>query len=260
MVIYTKKEKRNEMSYKSYILKIKEVEVPICIKNYKSAKTMKIFFKEEGIVLTKPFYVPKREVDFFLQTKEEKIYEKYKNLAELKRQKEERWETGKTILYQGEEYQIEKCYHKEDCIRIRMEKEQKRFYLFLPEQIQKEEEQEWIEKAVKKLLKNNTESMLKEKLPFWSKKMNIPYQSVKVRDAKTRYGSCLPKTKELHFTSRLIMLKEEAVDAIVVHELCHIVYPNHQKEFYTFVEKYIPNYKEIDSYLKQIEKTKKLEI
>ena len=68
---------------------------------------------------------------------------------------------------------------------------------------------------------------------------------------KQKYGSCIPKTKALHFSSRLVMLKEEAIDAIIVHELCHIVHPNHSKDFYNLVESYIPNYKEIDKYLKE---------
>ena len=97
----------------------------------------------------------------------------------------------------------------------------------------------------------NTEAILQEKLLYWSKKTNITYNSVKVRDAKTKYGSCTPKTKALHFSSRLVMLKEEAIDAIIVHELCHIVHPNHSKYFYNLVETYIPNYKEIDKYLKE---------
>ena len=80
------------------------------------------------------------------------------------------------------------------------------------------------------------------------------YFGVKVRDAKTKYGSCIPKTKALHFTSRLVMLKDEAIDAVIVHELCHIVHPNHSKDFYKLVERYIPNYKEIDRYLKKSSK------
>ncbi len=243
-----------------YILKIKEIEVPFCIKNYKTAKTMKILFKEDGIVVTKPFYVPKREVEAFLQINEEKIYEKYKNMEEIKRQKEGRWQTGQTILYHGEEYRIDKSYHNKDIIRVRLEKESKIFRILLPEQIQKEEENAYIKQAVRKLFKENTEFMLQEKLPYWSKKTNISYNSVQVRDAKTKYGSCIPKTKALHFSSRLVMLKEEAVDAIIVHELCHIVHPNHSKDFYTLVEKYMPNYKEIDKYLKQIAISHKLTI
>ena len=76
------------------ILKIKDIEIPISIKNYKTAKTMKIYFKEESLVVTKSPYVPKREVDKFIKQNEEKIYEKYKKIEEIKRQKKGRWEKG----------------------------------------------------------------------------------------------------------------------------------------------------------------------
>ena len=35
----------------------------------------------------------------------------------------------------------------------------------------------------------------------------------------------------------------EAIDYVVVHELAHIKYKNHQKEFYNLVESYMPDYK-----------------
>lgn len=234
-----------------YILKIKDIEIPFCIKNYKTAKTIKIYFKENVLTVTKSPYIPKREVDKLLQKNEQKIYEEYKKIIESKRLKRGRWETGEKILYHGEEYTINVIYHDKNMISIRIEEKTKLFRIFLPNQIQKEEEVPYIQKAVRKLFKENTEVILQEKLPYWSKKTNIFYNSVKVRDAKTKYGSCIPSKKALHFTSRLVMLKKEAIDAIIVHELCHIVHPNHSKEFYELVESYIPNYKEIDKYLKK---------
>ena len=46
------------------------------------------------------------------------------------------------------------------------------------------------------LFKNNTEVVLQDRLPYWSKITNIEYNSVKVRDAKTKYGSCIPTKKQ----------------------------------------------------------------
>ena len=64
-------------------------------------------------------------------------------------------------------------------------------------------------------------------------------------------GSCIPSKKILHFSNRLIMLPEDKVDAIIVHELCHIIHSNHSKNFYELVKKYIPNYDEINKWLKE---------
>lgn len=233
------------------ILKVEDLEIPIIIKNYKTSKTMKIYFKEEGLVVTKSPYVPKREVDKFIKQNEEKIYEKYKKIEELKRLKKERWETGQDILYSGDLYKIVKIYREEKNLSIKINKEEKGFKIFVYNKLQKEEENYLIKKVLRKIFKENTEKILQERLPFWSEKTNIYYNSVKVRDAKTKYGSCIPKTKALHFSSRLVMLKEEAIDAIIVHELCHIVHPNHSKKFYELVKKYIPNYDEINTYLKK---------
>lgn len=232
-------------------IKIKELEIPVCIKNYKTSKSIKIYFKNDILTVTKSPYIAKREVEKLIQKNEQKIYEEYQKIRERKRLKKGIWQNGEKTLYGGEEYIIYRMYHTKNIIRVKVEKEEKRFMIYLPEQIQKEEEEIYIQKAVGRLRKENTEAILQERLPYWSKKMKIPYQSVKVRDAKTRYGSCVPAKKALHFTSRLAMLPKEAIDAIIVHELCHMVHQNHSKEFYQLVEKYIPNYKQINQYLKQ---------
>lgn len=234
-----------------YILKIKDLEVPFCIKNYKTAKTMKIYFKEDGLVVTKSPYVLKREVDKFIKQNEDKIYEEYKKIEEKKHSKVKRWMIGQTILYKGENYIIDILYHEKSRIVIKIDEENKLFKIIIPNQLNKDEEEIYVKKAVKKLFKENTEKVLKERLDYLSMKTNISYNSVKVRDAKTKYGSCTPKTKALHFSSRLIMLKKEAIDAVIIHELCHIVHPNHSKDFYNLVKKYIPNYDEINVYLKK---------
>lgn len=233
-----------------YVLKIKDLNVPFCIKNYKTSKSIKIYFKQDMLVITKSPYVPKREVEKLLQKNKEKIYEEYKKIQELKRLNKRIWETGQTILYNGQEYVVNILYHEKNRINIKIDEENKAFKINLSKQIKKEEEEVYIKKAVRKLFKENTEKILQEMLPYWSIITNISYNSVNVRDAKTKYGSCIPKTKALHFSSRLVMLKKEAIDAIIVHELCHIVHPNHSKDFYNLVETYIPNYKEIDRYLK----------
>lgn len=234
-----------------YVIKIKNLEIPMNILNYKTSKSIKMYFKEGVLTITKSPYVSKIQVDMLLKNNEQKIYEEYQKIMNLKRLKKGRWETGQTILYKGEEYVISNIYHQNNLLRIKIDKENKIFVILLPKNILKEEEEIYIKKAVRILFKENTEAILQEKLPYWSKITNIKYKSFKVRDCKSKYGSCTPKTKELHFSSRLVMMSEDKIDAIIVHELCHIIYPNHSQEFYNLVEKYIPNYSEVRRWLKK---------
>ncbi len=236
----------------NYILKIKDLEIPLNIQNYKRSKSIKLYFKEGILKVTKSPYVHKREVDKLIKNNEEKIYEEYKKLKEKKSINSTRWENGSNILYKGEEYIINKHYNQKNNVRIEIDEELKKVEITLPLTIKEtKEEEKYILNVIRKLFKNNTEIILQERLPYWSNVTRISYSSVSVKDAKTRYGSCVPSKKALHFSSRLVMLQKDEIDAVIVHELCHIVYPNHSKKFYELVEKYITNYKQIDKKLKK---------
>ena len=87
----------------NYILKIKDLEIPLNIQNYKRSKSIKLYFKEGILKVTKSPYVHKREVDKLIKNNEEKIYEEYKKLKEKKSINSTRWENGSNILYKGEE-------------------------------------------------------------------------------------------------------------------------------------------------------------
>lgn len=234
----------------NYILKVKDAEIPLSIQNYKKSKSIKLYFREGVLKVTKSPYISKKQVDRLIKNNEEKIYEEYKKILEKNNLSNEKWRTGDIILYKGKEYKINKKYDEKNSVRINLNEELKTFEILIPLSA-RENEEEYILKIIRKLFKNNTEVILKDRLPYWSKITKIDYTSVKVKDAKTRYGSCIPSKKALHFSSRLIMLPEKAIDAVIVHELCHIIHSNHSKNFYELVEKYIPNYKEIDKYLKR---------
>lgn len=234
----------------NYILKIKDVEIPLSIQNYKKSKSIKLYFREGVLKVTKSPYISKKQVDRLIKNNEEKIYEEYKKILEKNNLSNEKWKTGDIILYKGKEYKINKKYDEKNSVRINLNEELKTFEISIPLSA-RENEEEYILKVIRRVFKNNTEVILQDRLPYWSKITKIDYTSVKVKDAKTRYGSCIPSKKALHFSSRLIMLPEKAIDAVIVHELCHIIHQNHSKNFYKLVEKYIPNYKEIDKYLKR---------
>ena len=80
--------------------------------------------------------------------------------------------------------------------------------------------------------------------------IKIPY-NIKIRKMKTRYASNSLKTHSITFQMNLIHYSKEIIDSIVVHELAHEFYRNHQKRFYQCVEKYFSNYKEVNLKLKK---------
>jgi hypothetical protein len=50
---------------------------------------------------------------------------------------------------------------------------------------------------------------------------------------------------------RLMLLPDELIDYIVVHELAHIKKKNHSAAFYTVVAQYMPDYKDRQKRLRE---------
>ena len=232
-------------------LKIKDVEIPISIKSYKTSKSIKIYFKGNVLTITKPTRLSLKKLLETLKQNEDDIYNKYKKITSSEISTIKQWKTGEKIYYKGEEFTIIRKNTSKKQIKIEMKLELKQLEITVPENTEQEIIKINVDKTIKKLLKRDTEIIISNRLPYWRKTTGFEYNQVKVRDAITRYGSCMPAKKNLYFSSRLIMLPENIIDAIIVHELCHMKHKNHNKEFYELVAKYIPNYKEIDKWLKK---------
>ena len=209
-------------------IKIKDIEIPINIKNYKNSKSIKMYFKANVLNVTKPTRLSTKRMLEILKVEEQNLYDKYKKIVSSE--------------VKNANLEIE---------NKKIEEENKRFIIIVPENIDQEVIKKSVDKVIKKIFKNNTEILITKRLPYWAEITGLKYNEVKIRDAITRYGSCMPNKRNLYFSSRLIMLPMDKVDAIIVHELCHIKYKYHNNDFYNLAEKYISNYIEIDKWLKK---------
>ena len=76
----------------NYFIKIRDIDIPLSITNYKTAKSIKMYFKDGVLKITKSPYTPKIYVDQLLKQNEDKIYNEYKKILNVKDEKEKRWE------------------------------------------------------------------------------------------------------------------------------------------------------------------------
>ena len=80
----------------------------------------------------------------------------------------------------------------------------------------------------------------------------IRCEKLQIRRMTSRWGSCIPSKGKITLNSRLIEAPGEAVDYVVLHELAHMKYPHHQKSFYDFIARFMPDWKERRDMLKKI--------
>ena len=80
-----------------------------------------------------------------------------------------------------------------------------------------------------------------QRTAFWAERMGLQYGRVTVRHQRSCWGSCSAK-KNLNFNCLLMLTPRETADYVIVHELCHLVHPNHSKAFWFLVENTMPSY------------------
>ena len=71
--------------------------------------------------------------------------------------------------------------------------------------------------------------------------LGVSPAAVTVRDARTRWGSC-SRAGRLSLSWRLILAPPEALEAVVVHELCHLRVFGHGPRFRALLEARVPDH------------------
>lgn len=92
--------------------------------------------------------------------------------------------------------------------------------------------------------------IFRQKLNDFAGQMNVHFNMVRIKNVKTIWGSCSSK-KNLNFNFKLFFLPEALIDYVFVHELAHLKHMNHSKDFWSEVEKQIPDYKKRREELKR---------
>ena len=90
------------------------------------------------------------------------------------------------------------------------------------------------------------ENKIKHFNSFYGFKVN----RVAIKNQTTRWGSCSSKGN-LNFNYKIIYLRSQLADYLIVHELCHLGELNHSKMFWNLVSKTIPDFIEINKELRR---------
>lgn len=71
----------------------------------------------------------------------------------------------------------------------------------------------------------------------------VPMPQIKLREMKSRWGSCAYKKGQITLNTRLYHAPRECLEYVALHELCHFVHPNHSPAFHALMASLMPDYK-----------------
>ena len=99
-------------------------------------------------------------------------------------------------------------------------------------------------------LKLEAKKYLVARAQFISSKIKISFKSLNLKSYRAMWGSCNSRS-EIYLNWKLVMLPKKVIDYVIVHELCHIIEPNHSKSFWLLVKKHDNEYVENKNWLKK---------
>jgi predicted metal-dependent hydrolase len=99
--------------------------------------------------------------------------------------------------------------------------------------------------------KDRALKLVNRRLNHYNKTYKFKYNNVRVKNQKSRWGSCSEK-RNLNFNFRIIYLPKRLADYLIVHELCHLGELNHSKKYWELVEKTFPDHKIVRKQMRKI--------
>lgn len=91
-------------------------------------------------------------------------------------------------------------------------------------------------------VKNKAERYFHQKVERLASIYGFQYNSIRIRNMKSRWGSCSPK-KNLCFNLKLMKFNSKIIEYVIIHELCHLKFMNHSKNYWNLVESIQPDFR-----------------
>ncbi len=121
-------------------------------------------------------------------------------------------------------------------------------WIYLPAGMPVKEEQKWIDRMIQRNERWQQKKIVKESdgwLGQRAQELNRKYfdgtLSFSIRfvtNQHSRYGSCTSMDRSIRISDRVKTMPSWVQDYIIIHELAHLVYPDHSKKFWETVNRY----------------------
>lgn len=211
-------------------------ELSFEIRHSSKRRTVGITVERDGkLVLAFPPELPRETLEKIVSDKRYWIYSKllkkelYNPPVNLKE-----YVSGEGFYYLGRSYRLKIVDEAQTQPPLRLY--QSRFELHSQAQTQgRENFIQWY--------RGHLQPILEEQITALIQRVGAAPRSIQVRELGNHWGSCGHKG-DLYFHWRVAMLPQTMIEYLVVHELVHLIEPNHSHEFWHRLERILPDYLE----------------
>ena len=188
------------------------------------------------VILTAPINTKETDITYVLKKRAGWIDKKIAFYKEYQSVVPKEYVSGENFCYLGRNYRLKVIESSDEGVKLQ------RGYL----QVFVKDTDNLIKK--KKLVKSwyltKAEIHFQKAIEKYQPIVQKDIEHIRIREMKTRWGSCNPVKGYINLNSELIKKPTECIEYVVFHELAHLVHADHSSKFYNYLNLLMPDWKE----------------
>ncbi len=204
---------------------------------------LKVHSPDGRILVTAPLRMKDEEIKAFISTRLSWIEEHQAKVLQKPMQKELHYITGETITVWGQSYTLD-VLEQIKPTRVSVLGD------VLQLSVRKDSTLEQRKAVIDKWYKEKLSEQIPILIHKWEKIIGVQAGDYRIRDMKSRWGSCNIRTHEICINLQLVKRPLWCLEYVVVHELVHLLEKSHNKIFWGYMDRFLPDWKKIRLELK----------
>lgn len=134
--------------------------------------------------------------------------------------------------------------YKEASLTNRVEVDEKRVCLFVTDV----SDDNLIQRVFSKWWRQTAKTIYQQEVDACFEKIFRKYglkkPVISIKKMKTLWGSCTSQKSKITLNEYLLKANIRCIQYVILHELTHLLYPNHSPDFYNFLTIHMPDWKD----------------
>ena len=115
--------------------------------------------------------------------------------------------------------------------------------------VNKTSDQNYVKEQTTKFINDLTVAEITKSMQKMSAATGLVPEKVTIKPLTASWGRCI-SNRHISINSKLIVFHRECIDYVCLHELCHLVFMDHSKDFWALVGKFCPDWRGIREEMK----------
>lgn len=202
-------------------------------KNVKNV-TLKVK-RDKTVHLTVPNVASDHYIEKILESKKEWIENQIKNFDEnYKKPQVKEMVSGESFKYLGRSYRLKVIEDKVEGVRL--------YRGYIEIHVKDKNNTSKKQELLKKWYQEKAKKKFAELVHEYEKIVKEEVNSIRVITMQTRWGSCNVESRNINLNLELIKKPRYCIEYVILHELSHLKYPNHSKQFWEYMSVHMPNW------------------